>query len=139
MHADGSIAYGESVPAERVPAAKALMASCKIDLSRLDTAVAKLSAKLLDTMPDCLAKTIESLRKKKLEHWQRNSETNRSWLALNMMTEAKAGFRTFNDGPPGHREVDFADLRRRLARGESWDDELFRAIQPKAGATVSGS
>jgi 6-oxo-cyclohex-1-ene-carbonyl-CoA hydrolase len=139
VHADGSIAYGESVPAERVPAAKALMAACTIDLSRLDTAIAGLSAKLLNTMPDCLAKTIESLRKKKLEHWQRNSETNRSWLALNMMTEAKAGFRTFNDGPPGHREVDFAELRRRLARGESWDDELFRAIRPKAGAAVSGS
>ncbi len=49
-------------------------------------------------MPDCLTKTIESLRKHKLEHWDRNRETNRAWLALNMMTEANAGFRAFHFG-----------------------------------------
>jgi 6-oxocyclohex-1-ene-carbonyl-CoA hydrolase len=52
------------------------------------------------------------------------------------MTEAKAGFRAFNDGPPGRREIDFAELRRRLAHGEAWDDELFHAISPKAEAAV---
>jgi 6-oxo-cyclohex-1-ene-carbonyl-CoA hydrolase len=81
-------------------------------------------------MPDCLTKTIESVRKKKLEHWQRNAETNRAWLALNMVTEAKAGFRAFNTGPKDHREVDFIELRRRIARGAQWDDELFDAIHP---------
>ena len=81
-------------------------------------------------MPDCLTKTVESVRKKKLEHWQRNAETNRAWLALNMMTEARAGFRAFNEGPPGHREVDFVELRRRLAAGATWDVELFDAIHP---------
>lgn len=127
----GQIVYGDPVPPAQVPAAKALMARCTIDLSPLDAAVAELSAKLLHTMPDCLSKTLESLRKKKLEHWQRNCETNRSWLALNMMTEAKAGFRAFNEGPPGRREVDFVELRRRLARGEPWSDALVDAVQPK--------
>ena len=47
------------------------------------------------TFPDCTLKTIESARKKKLEHWDRNRETNRAWLSLNMMTEARAGFRAF--------------------------------------------
>lgn len=128
---DGLIAYGEPLPASRMAAARTRVAECTTDLSRLDQAVATWSAKLLQTFPDCLSKTIESLRKKKLEHWQRNSETNRSWLALNMMTEAKAGFRAFNDAPDGHREIDFIELRRRLARGEPWDDDLFRAIAPK--------
>jgi 6-oxo-cyclohex-1-ene-carbonyl-CoA hydrolase len=132
----GQIAYGEPVPADRVARAKTTVAESRIDLSRLDAAVASWSARLLNTFPDCLNKTIESLRKKKLEHWQRNSETNRSWLALNMMTEAKAGFRAFNDGPPGNREIDFAELRRRLAEGACWDDDLFRAIAPKAEAAV---
>lgn len=127
----GQIVHGEPVPPAQVPAAKALMARCAIDLSALDAAVAELAAKLLFTMPDCLSKTLESLRKKKLEHWQRNAETNRSWLALNMVTEARAGFRAFNDGPPGRREVDFVELRRRLARGEPWNDALVDAIQPK--------
>ncbi len=133
----GQIAYGEPVTADRTAAAKALLASCSTDLSRLDKAVNELSVKLLNTMPECLTKTLESLRKKKLEHWQKNCETNRSWLGLNMMTEGKAGFRAFNDGPPGHREVDFAELRRRLARGQGWDDEMFRAIHPKADVALS--
>lgn len=135
---NGMIAYGEPVPAEHAAEAKAVLAACQTDLSRLDQAVATWSAKLLNTMPDCLNKTIESMRKKKLEHWQRNCETNRSWLALNMMTEAKAGFRAFNEGPPGHREVNFAELRRRLARGDRWNDELADAIQPKAETAAGG-
>lgn len=129
---NGMIAYGEPVATDRAAAAKAALAAAAIDFSRLDQAVATWSAKLLNTFPDCLNKTIESMRKKKLEHWQRNCETNRSWLALNMMTEARAGFRAFNEGPAGNREVDFAELRRRLARGEPWDAELTDAIQPHA-------
>jgi 6-oxocyclohex-1-ene-carbonyl-CoA hydrolase len=135
----GMIAYGEPVAAERAAAAKATLAAATTDFSRLDRAVATWSAKLLNTFPDCLNKTIESMRKKKLEHWQRNCETNRSWLALNMMTEARAGFRAFNEGPAGHREVDFAELRRRLARGAPWDAELTDAIQPTAGAAARES
>ena len=67
----------------------------------------RLCTNLLYTMPDCLIKTIESLRKHKLEHWDRNRETNRAWLSLNMMTEARAGFRAFHYGSKEQREVDF--------------------------------
>jgi 6-oxo-cyclohex-1-ene-carbonyl-CoA hydrolase len=126
----GGIVYGEPVGSSSLPAAKVTFESSEVDLAPLDEAVEALATKLLHTMPECLTKTLESLRKKKLEHWQRNAETNRAWLALNMMTEAKAGFRAFNEGPPGRREVDFIELRRRLARGETWDDEMFRAIHP---------
>ncbi len=127
----GQIVYGEFVRGEAKQAAEARVKACEVDLAPLDAAVESLATKLLLTFPDCLAKTLESLRKKKLEHWQRNSETNRSWLALNMMTEARAGFRAFNEGPPGRREVDFIELRRRLARGETWDEALFEAIHPR--------
>ncbi len=127
----GALVYGEFVTGAAKKAAQALADSSEVDLSLLDAAVEESATKLLLTMPDCLAKTLESLRKKKLEHWQRNAETNRSWLALNMMTEARAGFRAFNDGPPGRREVDFVELRRRLARGDTWDEEMFEAIRPK--------
>jgi 6-oxo-cyclohex-1-ene-carbonyl-CoA hydrolase len=85
------------------------------------------------TMPDCLSKTLESVRKKKLEHWQQNSETNRSWLALNMMTEAKAGFRAFNEGPKNNREVDFLKLRQALAEGTPWTEDLIAKVLPRPG------
>jgi 6-oxocyclohex-1-ene-carbonyl-CoA hydrolase len=111
---------------------KALLAAGTIDLSLLDAGVDALVTKLLYTMPDCTIKTIESLRKKKLEHWDANRETNRAWLSLNMMTEAKAGFRAFHRGSKEQgREVDFVELRLRLARGETWGDELIEAISPQ--------
>src|SRR5581483_7093854 len=101
-----------------------------VDLSLLDEAVEELCTKFLYTMPDCLIKTIESLRKHKLEHWDRNRESNRAWLSLNMMTEANAGFRAFHYGTKEQREVDFVRLRQRLAQGARWNEELIGEIAP---------
>ena len=87
-----------------------------VDLSLLDEYVEGLCTKLLYTFPDCTTKTIEELRKPKLDIWNRNKENSRAWLALNMMTEARAGFRAFNEGTKETgREVDFVALRRALA------------------------
>ena len=112
-------------------AAREIAAECTTDLSLLDDEVNRFAYSLALTMPDCLAKTLESCRKKKLEHWQKNCETNRSWLALNMMTEARAGFRAFNEGPRHNREVDFIALRRALAKATPWTDDLIESILPK--------
>jgi 6-oxo-cyclohex-1-ene-carbonyl-CoA hydrolase len=87
---------------------------------------------LLNTFPDCTRKTLESLRKKKLEHWYRNSETNRSWLALNMNSEAAAGFAAFHYGERPNREIDFVLLRRRLAEGARFDEALISEVLPAA-------
>jgi 6-oxocyclohex-1-ene-carbonyl-CoA hydrolase len=115
---------------------KALLERGEVNLAPLDAAVDALVAKLLMTFPGCTLKTVESVRRHKLAHWDRNREPNRAWLALNMMTEAHAGFRAFHEGPKGRREIDFVDLRRRLARGERWGDDLIDAVQPRA-ATVT--
>jgi 6-oxo-cyclohex-1-ene-carbonyl-CoA hydrolase len=126
----GRIVFGEWKTGEEKEKGKALLARGTVDLSLLDEAVDALCTKLLYTMPDCLTKTIESLRKHKLEHWDRNKETNRAWLALNMMTEANAGFRAFHHGTKEQREVDFVLLRRRLAEGASWSEDLICEIAP---------
>ncbi len=127
----GSIVYGDFKQGADAEAAKATLAKATTDLSKLDEAVEALCTKLLYLMPDCTAKTLSSLRKHKTWHWDNTSPTNREWLALNMMTEANAGFRAFNDGPKGKREVDFIRLRQLLAEGHPWDDELVRAISPQ--------
>jgi 6-oxocyclohex-1-ene-carbonyl-CoA hydrolase len=125
----GRIVYGEPKTGAALAEGKALLGRGTIDLGELDRAVDRLTTRLLMTFPECTLKTIESLRKKKLEHWDRNREQSRAWLALNMMTEAKAGFRAFERG--GGREVDFVTLRQRLAEGATWDDPaLERAIMP---------
>jgi 6-oxo-cyclohex-1-ene-carbonyl-CoA hydrolase len=118
---------------------KDLLARCEVDLSLLDEEVDALAAKLLMTMPDCLTMTLESVRKHKLVHWDKNHEANRAWLALNMNTEAKAGFRAFNEGLKGHREVDFEELRRRIAQGHPWDDALVQSIMPPTHETETAT
>jgi 6-oxo-cyclohex-1-ene-carbonyl-CoA hydrolase len=126
----GRIVFGEIRTGEARQAADALLARCKVDLTRLDEAVNRLATRLLYTFPDCVRKTLESLRKKKLAHWYANSETNRSWLALNMTTEAAAGFAAFHYGDRNEREIDFVLLRRRLAEGHPFDAELVREVLP---------
>jgi 6-oxo-cyclohex-1-ene-carbonyl-CoA hydrolase len=136
----GRLVLGEWKTGNERIAAKELLKSGTVDLSLLDEAVDELCTDLLYTMPDCLTKTIESLRKHKLEHWDRNRETNRAWLSLNMMTEANAGFRAFHYGTHEAREADFVLLRQRLAEGARWSEELIREVAPwvagKAGSPV---
>ena len=126
----GRLVIGEFKTGEAKKKAQELLTMSDTDLSPLDEAVEQLCTKLLYTMPDCLTKTVESLRKHKLEHWDRNRETNRAWLALNMMTEANAGFRAFHHGDKKSREVDFVLLRQRLAQGTRWSEELIEEIAP---------
>ncbi len=127
----GEIIYGMPKKGEERDKAKEILKSGEVDLSLLDEATERFATKLMCTFPNCLSKTINSLRKKKLEHWDKNKETNRDWLALNMLTEAKAGFRAFNEGPKGNREVDFVKLRQLLAEGHEWNDDLIKAISPQ--------
>ncbi len=127
----GRIVIGDTKKGEERDKAKAVMAKGSVDLSLLDEAVDDLVTKLSYTMPDCLIKTTESIRKHKLLHWDRNRETNRAWLSLNMMTEANAGFRAFHYGPSkDEREADFHQLRRRLAEGAKWGEDLIEEIAP---------
>ena len=130
--ATGRIVYGEPKEGEALAKGKELLAQGTVDLTALDEAVDRLTGKILMTFPECTIKTVESLRKKKLEHWDRNKESNRAWLALNMMNEARAGFRAFHRGKD-RREIDFVLLRQRLAVGKPWDEEMFALLstEPK--------
>jgi 6-oxo-cyclohex-1-ene-carbonyl-CoA hydrolase len=130
----GRIVHGERRSGAELETGKALLKRGEIDLSLLDREVDALIWGLANLMPGCLTKTIESLRKHKLEHWDRNRESNRAWLALNMMTEAKAGFRAFNEGSKACREADFLLLRRRLAEGALWGDVLIDEVLAQARA-----
>ena len=127
----GRLIFGKSRTGEALKQAKELMKKGVVDLSLLDQKVEELCGKMLLTFPDCTAKTVEELRKPKLDAWNRNKENSRAWLALNMVTEARAGFTAFNEGPKDHREVDFIKLRQKIAAGEPWVGGLHDSIQPK--------
>lgn len=134
----GRVVFGDFKAGDARKRGQEELASAEIDLRLLDEAVEQMCTRFLYTMPDCLTKTIESLRKHKLEHWDRNRETNRAWLSLNMMTEANAGFRAFHHGDKKNREVDFVHLRLRLAQGARWNEELLEEIAPWVVQAVAG-
>jgi 6-oxo-cyclohex-1-ene-carbonyl-CoA hydrolase len=129
----GRLVFGKPKTGDALSTGQELLKRGKIDLGLLDASVESLCTKLLYTFPDCTAKTVEELRKPKLEAWNRNKENSRAWLALNMMTEARAGFRAFNEGTrETGREVDFIALRRALAANTPWSDALTESIMPHA-------
>ena len=129
----GRIVHGEFKSGADFKAGRELMKTGEIDLSLLDEAVEKMCAKLIETFPECMTKSLEELRKPKLEAWNRNKEQNRSWLALNMMNEARTGFRAFNEGnKETGREIDFVKLRQALAVGTPWTEDLIDSLMPGA-------
>jgi 6-oxo-cyclohex-1-ene-carbonyl-CoA hydrolase len=130
----GAFVHGRPKEGAALAEAEALLRRGTVDLAPLDEAVERLGARFLMTMPGCLTKTLEALRRPKVEAWERHKDGDRLWLAQNMMTEARAGFRAFVEGPKENRLVDFVALRRLLAKGARWDDALVDAVMPRAGA-----
>jgi 6-oxo-cyclohex-1-ene-carbonyl-CoA hydrolase len=130
----GRIVHGEFKSGDAYKEGLARIKAGEIDLGPLDRMVEELCAKLLETFPECMTKSLEELRKPKLDAWNRNKENSRAWLALNMMNEARAGFRAFNEGTKETgREIDFVTLRRGLAKGIPWSEDLVESLMPGAG------
>ena len=127
----GRIVHGEFKSGEALKAGRAAIRNGEVDLSLLDEMVESLCAKLIETFPECMTKSLEELRKPKLEAWNRNHEDSRAWLALNMMNEARSGFRAFNEGNREvGREIDFVGLRQALAAATPWTPELIESLMP---------
>ena len=128
----GRIVHGEFKTGAEYARGKELLSSGEVDLTLLDEKVEEFCAKLLLTFPGCTTKSLEELRKPKVEAWNRNHEDSRAWLALNMMSEANAGFRAFNEGNREiGREIDFIALRKAIAAGEPWTPDLVEDLIPK--------
>jgi 6-oxo-cyclohex-1-ene-carbonyl-CoA hydrolase len=128
---NGRVVYGDPKTGAELAAGKALLAGGTVDLAPLDASIDRMLTQILMTFPNCMEQTVEAIRKHKLEHWDRNKESSRAWLALNMLSEAHAGFRAFNEGPKEDREANFVLLRQRLAQGEPWSAELIDSVQPR--------
>jgi 6-oxo-cyclohex-1-ene-carbonyl-CoA hydrolase len=127
----GRIVHGEFKTGAAFKEGRELLKTGEIDLSMLDDKVEELCAKLIETFPECMTKSLEELRKPKLQAWNCNKENSRAWLALNMMNEARTGFRAFNEGNKEiGREIDFVKLRQGLAKGIPWTEELVESLMP---------
>lgn len=129
----GRMIHGEFKEGEEKAKAKEIVASGEMDLSLLDAKVEELCTNVLHTFPECTTKSLEQLRKPKLEVWNLRKEDARSWLGYNMMAEAHAGFRAFNEGNREiGREIDFVALRKARAAGAPWTADLIESLIPRA-------
>lgn len=127
----GRVVHGDFKGGAAFKEGQALIREGEVDLSLLDQKVEDLCAKLIETFPECMTKSLAELRKPKLDAWNRNKENSRDWLALNMMNEARTGFRAFNEGTKETgREIDFVKLRQGLAKGTPWTEELIESLMP---------
>ncbi len=129
---DGEIVYGELIPEAEQAAARARMAECQVDFSRLDEQIDKLIWNFVHLFPNCLQTSLDSMRAKKRFFWDASKHMNRHWLQTNMNNEAWLGFNAFNTRrQTGQETVDFIRLRQLLAQGAALDEALAEQVLPR--------
>ncbi|MCX7163861.1 MAG: 6-oxocyclohex-1-ene-1-carbonyl-CoA hydratase [Betaproteobacteria bacterium] len=132
---DGEIVYGESIAADQVPAAKALIAECTTDFELVDKEIDRLVWRFANLFPNCLQTSIDSIRAKKKFFWDASKTMNRHWLQANMNNEAWLGFNAFNTKKiTGKDVIDFVKFRQLLATGHPLDESMAEQVlgKPKA-------
>ncbi len=129
---DGEIVYGEFKEGDEAKKAKELMNECSIDFELLDKAVDEIIWKFVNLFPQCLMKSIDSIRSKKKFFWDILKVPNRYWLGANMNYEAFPGFSAFTTRKETGKDlIDFIKLRQLIAKGAVADDSLWEEVLPK--------
>lgn len=129
----GEIVHGEFKTGNELKKGKDLISAGTVELDLLDAKIDDMCGKFLSMFPESLTKSLEALRRPKLDAWNHHKEDSRAWLGLNMMTEACAGFRASREGNKEiGREVNFVALRQALAKGAPWTPELIDSLMPRA-------
>jgi len=137
---EGKIVYGEPVVGDALERGKKLMALCMTDFTLLDAEVQRLIWKFTNLFPQCLMKSIDSIRAKKRFFWDQVKDANRYWLAANMNQEAFVGFTAFaTRKQTGKDVIDFVKYRQLVAEGAQIDDDFHVAVLPKPRTQTSRS
>jgi len=129
---NGEIVYGEPKTGEEGEKAKALFKELTTDFTLLDQKVNETVWTLINLMPMCLMKAIETIRIKKRAFWDDNKVSAIYWLGANMNMEASIGFPAFNTlKETGTNTIDFIKYRQFLAQGKLFDETLMEAVLAK--------
>jgi hypothetical protein len=109
-------AFVEHATAEQIRQAQRGEDGYRIDLARLDAAVAELAEKLLHQFPECARYTKQQVNFWKDLAWHQTIGHARDWLAVHYTSfEPWEGMRAFVEKRPARH----LELRRRAAAGES--------------------
>jgi len=92
---EGDLVYGEYKAGDEFKQARELvnnkLKNNEYDFALLDTEVDRICWTFANLFPGCLIMSIDGIRNKKKFFWDQTKNTNRHWLAANMMGEAFLG------------------------------------------------
>lgn len=129
---DGRIVYGEYKTGKEAEEAIDIIKKAETDFSLLDQRVNEIIWTLVNLMPMCLMKSIETIRWKKKFFWDQNKISAKYWLGANMNMEAYLGFNAFNtEKLTGKRRIDFIKYRQAMAEGRIFDQSLAAEVIPQ--------
>jgi 6-oxocyclohex-1-ene-carbonyl-CoA hydrolase len=133
---DGEIVYGEFKTGDEFKAARTLvydkLKKNEYDFSLLDAEVDRIIWAFANLFPGCLMMSIDGVRNKKKFFWDQSKNSNRHWLATNMMGEAFLGFGAFNTKKiTGSDTIDFLKCRKLIAEGALVDDDFMEQVLGK--------
>lgn len=125
----GQIVYGEYKKGEALKEARAFNKKTPTDFSLLDQELDGMIWTLANKFDGCLMTSVNAIRQKKKFFWDITKTYAPYWTAANMATEANIGFNAFHtEKLTGSRTADFIKLRKMVAEGHIYDDELVEAV-----------
>jgi len=128
----GQIVYGEFKTGKELEAAKALNKSLPTDFTLLDDELNKMIWTMATKFDGCLMASIQNIRLKKKYFWETTKTFAPYWCGCNMAVEANLGFSAFaTEKMTGTRTIDHLRLRKMVADGHPYDDDLLEQIFPK--------
>jgi 6-oxo-cyclohex-1-ene-carbonyl-CoA hydrolase len=133
---DGDLVYGEFKSGDEFKQAREWvnnkLKNNEFDFALLDAEVDKICWTFANLFPGCLMMSIDGIRNKKKFFWDQTKNTNRHWLAANMMGEAYLGFGAFNSKKiTGMDVIDFIKYRQNIAEGKLVDEKFFEEVLGK--------
>jgi 6-oxo-cyclohex-1-ene-carbonyl-CoA hydrolase len=133
---DGEIVYGEFKTGDEFKEARTLvydkLKKNEYDFSLLDAEVDKIVWTFANLFPGCLMMSIDGVRNKKKFFWDQSKNSNRHWLATNMMGEAFLGFGAFNTKKiTGADTIDFLKFRNLIGEGALVDENFMEQVLGK--------
>jgi 6-oxo-cyclohex-1-ene-carbonyl-CoA hydrolase len=133
---DGEIVFGDYKSGDEFKKARTWVSgklkANDYDFSLLDAEVDKAVWTFANLFPGCLMMSIDGVRNKKKFFWDQMKNSNRHWLAANMMAEAFLGFGAFNTKKiTGTDTIDFLKYRQLIAEGALVDDGCMEQVLGK--------
>ena len=129
---NGEIVYGEMKTGDDAKKAMDYLKTLKTDWTLLDNYVNGMIWTLANTFPFCLMKSVETVRIKKKFFWDTTKVHATYWLGANMNGDAWLGFNAFNTQKlTGSSVIDHIELRRQIAKGHIYNEELAEMVLPK--------